>query len=92
MYPEGARELELKLENDFGRAAMHVACAYLFQQVFTYCCYLLQKRHSNMIESELLKFTQPPQIHGIRHSLLWIWVKPTLPTKMEEIGHVLSPF
>lgn len=43
MYPEGARELELKLENDFGPAAMHVACAYLFQQVFTYCCSLLHK-------------------------------------------------
>lgn len=43
MYPEGARELELKLENDFGQAAMHVACAYLFQQVFTYCCSLLHK-------------------------------------------------
>lgn len=44
MYPEGARELEIKLENDFGRAAMHVAYAYLFQQVFTYCS-LLQERH-----------------------------------------------
>ncbi|CAM9420972.1 unnamed protein product, partial [Laminaria digitata] len=32
MYPEGARELELKLENDFARAAMHVAYAYLFQK------------------------------------------------------------
>lgn len=49
MYPEGARELELKLESDFGRAAMHVACAYLFQQVFTHCWYLLQKRHPTSI-------------------------------------------